>query len=462
MNCKECNELLSNYLDEEVRPELKVKIDNHLETCEKCHTEYEELKIVKDLLKELPMKKLPEGFEAELHEKLIEASEELKNKKKSKNKNQKLVMFSDHIKRNVKRYSVGVAACLILFVSYETMEGNRGGYKSNSAVEVAREAPQEESMKMAYGSEVAESAPTLRIEEATDFNEMGEQTFTLNMEADDSAMMDEVRLGVADAPEPDLEVSVTGMAADIQDNPNLKNKAASSRKIIQTAYLSMDIENYDDTLESIIDRTIKMGGYIEDMSTSFQYGYKTENPLKIGHVTIRVPQVQFHGVIKSMDEFGQVTDQSLSSDDVTYQYRDIASEVANLEVREKKLREIMEKAVEVKDVLEVERELSQVRGQINNLKGTLIQWDQLVSLSRITINLREVESLEVHIEPIDNRLVTRIRDAFVHSINNLVYSLENLAIILVAMFPFILGYSTIGFVVWKVIKKIISKVKNRR
>ncbi len=211
----------------------------------------------------------------------------------------------------------------------------------------------------------------------------------------------------------------------------------------------MDIENYDEKLEKIMTMTTKMGGYVEDMSSSYQYGYRTENPLKMGHVTIRVPQVKFHGVIKTLDELGRITDQNMSSEDITHMYRDIANEVANLEVREAKLREIMDKAEEIKDVLQVENELSRVRGQINDMKGTLIQWDQLVSLSRITINLYEVESLEVYIEPIDNSLITRIRESFINSINDLVYSLENLTILAVALFPFIVSYSIIGFIGYK-------------
>ncbi len=90
MNCKQCNELLSQYIDLEVTPQDKVKIDQHLETCQACKTEYEELKAVSEMLKELPMKELPEGFEAELHEKLVEASQEMKAPKP---KNEKVIQI---------------------------------------------------------------------------------------------------------------------------------------------------------------------------------------------------------------------------------------------------------------------------------------------------------------------------------------------------------------------------------
>jgi len=445
MNCNKCSELLSSYLDKKVKPDVKVNIENHLKDCEACSKEFEELKAIMEMLKGLPMKKLPEGFEDELHEKLIEASSQIKNTE-TKPK-QKIIQLSDHIRRNVKRYSIGVAACLVLFVSYETL-GSKSGYK----MEMAMEAPAEVSMDMAYSGEAVESAPSLTI--------AGSDRGAFELEQ--KSYLEDADWKAANAPMADNEVMITATTAEVQDE-NLKiAKVDSSRKIIQTAYVSMDIEKYDETLDSIIEMTLKMGGYIEDMSSSFQYGYRTENPLKMGHVTIRVPQIQFHGVIKGLDDYGQITDQRLNSEDITHQYRDIASEVANLEVREAKLREIMDKAILIKDVLEVERELSRVRAQINNMKGTLIQWDQLVSLSRITINLYEVESLEVHIEPIDDSFVTRIREAFINSINDLVYSLENLSILLVALFPFIVGYSIVGFVGWKVIRKIIKAVKNWR
>lgn len=450
MNCKACNDKLSLYLDQEVTPEERVQIDAHLKTCDACRKEYEELKKVQEMLKELPMKELPEGFEAELHEKLIQAKQEMKQTPKHENT---VKHIADHFRRNIKRYSLAVAACLIVLVSYESLGPTGMIMTKNAPMETAVE----------YDGGMTESAPTISLQEAdTNFapateefqltdEEMAAESVAPEMERGEEAL-DAVG-AMAEEPTSEMpSVSVTSKDRSAQTN----------RKIIQTGYISMDIEDYDATLESIMDMTVKMGGYVEDMSTRFQYGYRTENPLKMGHVTIRIPQMEFQGVMRTLDEFGQITDQNMTAEDITHQYRDMANEVANLEVREAKLREIMEKAEEIKDVLQVESELSRVRGQINQLKGTLIQWDQLVSLSRITINLYEVESLEVHIEPIDNSLTTRIREAFIHSINNLRYSLENLAILLVALFPFLIGYSIVGYIGWRIVRRGIKSFKNRR
>lgn len=398
------------------------------------------------------MKELPEGFEAELHEKLVQAKEEVQEQPQKENM---VVHLKDHFRRNVKRYSIAAAACLVLVVSYESL-GPLGMITSKNAT-----------MEMAVeydDSGMTQAAPRLTLESSSDeaFSDSVD-TFNLKVgtaDVDGAAPME--------SEEALPEVFAGGMAEEpAQEVPSVAVTAQNAvpethRKIIQTGYLSIDIEDYDATLENIIDMTQKMGGYVEDMSTQFQYGYRTENPLKMGHVTIRVPQVQFQGVMRSLDEYGQITDQNMSAEDITYQYRDISNEVANLEVREAKLREIMEKAEEIKDVLQVEQELSRVRGQINSLKGTLIQWDQLVSLSRITINLYEVESLEVKIEPIDNSLLTRIKEAFIRSINNLKYSLENLTLILIALLPFVIVYSIVGFIGWRILRRIIRWVKNRR
>jgi Tfp pilus assembly protein PilP len=233
-----------------------------------------------------------------------------------------------------------------------------------------------------------------------------------------------------------------------------KESPADSRMIIYSADVQLDIVNYDEQYEKIVSKVNEMGGYVSDANTSYKYYDEAnpENSLKYGYMTIRVPQEHFTGAVDFLKTIGVEKNQNIWSQDITAQYRDIADEVANLEIREAKLREIMDRAEDVEDVITVERELSRVRGEINNYMGTLKNWDRLVSLSTIRIELNEVETLEPRIKPIDKTLMQKARDGFVNSINQLKYLGESLFVGLVAFSPKLVIWVILFFIGYKIVR----------
>ena len=58
-------------------------------------------------------------------------------------------------------------------------------------------------------------------------------------------------------------------------------------------------------------------------------------------------------------------------------------------IQEERILEIMKKADQVEDILNIERELNRIRTEINQRKNILKNWDQLVDYSSIEVSLRE-------------------------------------------------------------------------
>ena len=70
MNCETVKEMLWAYLEQELTAEEAVKIEEHLKNCDDCRKELKLQKELMDSLQTLPEAELPEGYHAELMQKL--------------------------------------------------------------------------------------------------------------------------------------------------------------------------------------------------------------------------------------------------------------------------------------------------------------------------------------------------------------------------------------------------------
>ena len=93
MSCEDIKDLLDEYITGELDENGRAAVEEHLSFCVVCRNEYDELKALKNELKELT-EKVPEGFEERLNEKI----------KKEEHR----------IYLNVSRFGISVAAAVVL------------------------------------------------------------------------------------------------------------------------------------------------------------------------------------------------------------------------------------------------------------------------------------------------------------------------------------------------------------
>jgi len=473
MTCKNIEDKISMYLDGDL-PQIEVEdMNKHIENCEACKALFEDMKLMHELMVEMPQMELPEGFEAELHEKLVIEAKQMEDlsEEQEDQDDRKVIQFKvpnwKTFKRHSKPLTALAATVLIAFLAY-------GADSVLDVIPVSmKEAPyevmEETAAEFTYDSDEAHvemsfnevspkitmTADSLENSAAVDRSAMvGTMMAEPEVTAMDAAEMSDYALTVEDQ-SATPEVSVTSEVS------TTKETMVDSRMIIYSADVALDIVDYDYVYENIVSTVNRMGGYVGNANTSYKY-YDESDPdssLKYGRLTIRVPQEKFMETLDLLEEMGVRKNLNIWSQDITSQYRDIADEVANLEIRETKLREIMETAELIEDVITVERELSRVRGEINNYMGTLKEWDRLVSLSTITIELNEVETLEPRIKPIDKTLIQKAKDGFVNSINQLRYLGEILFIGSVAFFPKLIVWIIIFFIGYKIVRWLLRKFR---
>lgn len=133
------------------------------------------------------------------------------------------------------------------------------------------------------------------------------------------------------------------------------------------------------------------------------------------------------------------------SDRKLYRYRGTAK---TLRLQEERLLEILSKATELSDVLELESRLSDVRYQIESYETTLRNYDSRVSYSTLHITLQEVVEYSVINDP-PQTLGQRLSDGFKDSMRMVKNSAENALVWLVTYLPLVLLWAVIlAVVVW--------------
>jgi len=233
----------------------------------------------------------------------------------------------------------------------------------------------------------------------------------------------------------------------------------TDRKIIKSAYMALDTVEFERTTDSIVGKTSAMGGYVESSSIhGTRLADKGQPSRRSANFQIRIPEDQFEAFMSVVGELGVVTTEQITGQDITGQYFDTETRVRTLKVQEERLLSLLAKAEELTDIIEIERELSRIRFEIESLTGTLKGWDHMVDFSRVGIDVYEVEELK-EIEPKPETWLDRIGKAFRDSLKNLVALLGDMTVFFVAALPYIAVLAVFGWFVWKLLRKKVETGK---
>jgi hypothetical protein len=155
------------------------------------------------------------------------------------------------------------------------------------------------------------------------------------------------------------------------------------RTVIYNAQLSLEANDIQGTLQKIRALAEGYGGYVASSSRS-TYGAQGR-----ADIAIRVPKDKFQAAIQQIETYGKVLDEGTTSEDITQQYIDLRARLNNMQRQEERLREILDMAKTVDEILRVESELERVRGEIDSLQGQINYLEGNVEMSLITVTLTQ-------------------------------------------------------------------------
>jgi hypothetical protein len=175
---------------------------------------------------------------------------------------------------------------------------------------------------------------------------------------------------------------------------------AGERMIVRTGNIALVVVDIAKAIEQITQLAGSFEGFVVS-SNSWKQG-----DVLAGSIAIRVSAKYFDNAIKALHGMAvDVTSESTSGQDVTEEYVDLSAKLHNLQASEAQLLTLMEKAGTVADILDVQRELTNTRGQIEQTKGRMQYLEQTSAMSLINVNLEQSE-LNVKFTARNNRVKT--------------------------------------------------------
>ena len=150
------------------------------------------------------------------------------------------------------------------------------------------------------------------------------------------------------------------------------------RKLIRTGNVTLEVKTVSDAEEKITVWAKSLGGYITNANT-WETG---------AGFTVRVPSSRFDEAMAQTDEFGRVTNRSVSSQDVSDNYYDLQSRLQTKYILRDKLTGYLSQAKDIKDLLEIERQLNSVLEDIDSTEGRFKRLSGQIDFSTIYINMQ--------------------------------------------------------------------------
>jgi hypothetical protein len=161
-----------------------------------------------------------------------------------------------------------------------------------------------------------------------------------------------------------------------------------SRLVIKSGWLNLVVKDVLDVAKKIAKFAEENGGWVVSSNISEQ------EKVPSGSITVRVPAEKFDEAKEYFRGLAvRVAEESVQAQDITEEYVDLRSRLKNLEAAETQLLELMKRSGTINDILQVQRELTNVRGQIEQIKGRMQYLEQSVKMSSITVNLALSEEL---------------------------------------------------------------------
>jgi hypothetical protein len=162
------------------------------------------------------------------------------------------------------------------------------------------------------------------------------------------------------------------------------------------------------------------------------------------NATLRIPAASLDTAIASLKRLGHVETESRGGDDVTEQVVDIVARLANARNTETRLTEVLrQRTGNVSDVLEAEREIARVRGEIEQLDAERKNLDRRVTYAMLTLKVSEEPKAALDIGP--QPVPVRFRNAVVDGIRTALASLLEVSLTVLRIAPSLAVWAAILF-----------------
>lgn len=180
----------------------------------------------------------------------------------------------------------------------------------------------------------------------------------------------------------------------------------AERKLIKNGNFSIEVEDLASAEEKLEAWVKSLGGYVES-------SYMSE---RNGNLCVRIPQESFEKAMDAAGSFGRLLNKSVNTEDVTERFYDLKTRLDTKKIMRERLQNYLSSAKDIKDMLQIERELNSVIADIESMEGSLRRLSGQIDYSRINISF----SLPFRSEEGQSFVLPSFKDSFRRFLSNVV------------------------------------------
>jgi hypothetical protein len=152
--------------------------------------------------------------------------------------------------------------------------------------------------------------------------------------------------------------------------------ATRDRLLVWRGRLGIAVARVDEAIQRFLGQVQGWGGHLAQRVDA--------------SVTCRVPAAKFAEAVAALRGYGRVTHESVEAQDVSKEHIDLGIRLDNARRARERLLALLEKATEVKDVLDIENVLRRLTEEIERMEGELKFLDDQVAMATLTAEFEAV------------------------------------------------------------------------
>ena len=216
------------------------------------------------------------------------------------------------------------------------------------------------------------------------------------------------------------------------------------KKIQKNANLNIEVKDIEKSLgkaKQII--STFNGEIISTSSGGMDFGQPYAN------IRLRVPSEKLNDAVEALKKISsKILSENIYTNDVTEEFIDVEAKLNIMKSTEKRFNDLLNEAKNVEEVIQVEKELMRIRGEIDSLEGRLGYLSQTTDTSEINLSINEEVPITGEKWSFSESLSSALKN-----FSSFAKSFANLLINLVVFIPVIIVILIIAIIIRIIIKK---------
>ena len=225
--------------------------------------------------------------------------------------------------------------------------------------------------------------------------------------------------------------------------PPLKNKEVIKKKIIKDGRIGLKVSDLELTKARVDSLVNKHDAYYSNENlnnTDWESSY---------NLTVRIPSSNFESFVHAI-QLGnrEILYKEIDARDVTDQFIDLGIRLENKRAYLKRYQELLKKATNIKEILQVEEKIRRLEEEIESTTGTLKYLSDLVDYSTLRLNIVKQKDFKYNPKKRD-KFSERIKQSFSKGW----FGFIDFVLLLIKIWPFCIAVIFIIYFVRKIRRK---------